>query len=159
MAFVHIPKTAGTTLTSILLRTFGTKHFDRPNVNRVLTARVLRNFSRVYRNLYRIGYHYVRPYSNLMQKDTGLRYYTFLREPRARLLLHCRYHLWEKTRSGSFETRFQQHFRQFIQWKANIQAAFLSAEKNTALAIGVLTNSVSFLGLLETGPTPERQPL
>ena len=98
-AFVHIEKTAGTTLHSILRRSFGTGHcdirlpfskrgpVDSDNRN-VVDAADLKRVKRIYRSLRGISGHDVKPYSNLELECPEIRYFTFLRDPRRRFLSH-----------------------------------------------------------------------
>ena len=102
-AFVHIERTGGSTVISILRRSFGTRHCDirlplakrrgdRPQHQldrRVLVdAAVLRRVTRLYRNVKGIAGHNVKPYSDLGLSNPDIRFFTFLRDPVARLRSH-----------------------------------------------------------------------
>ena len=95
-AYVHIEKTGGTTLHSILRRSFGTRHCDirlplskrtddhrdfRPHVD----AADLRRARRLYRKLSGISGHIVRAYADLHEECPEIQFFTFLREPLAQI--------------------------------------------------------------------------
>jgi Sulfotransferase family len=94
-AFVHIDKTGGTTLTSILRRSFGTRHcdirlplakreLDGRNHRSCIEAADLRRVQQIYRNLCGISGHNVKAYSNLQSARRDIRFFTILRDPMAR---------------------------------------------------------------------------
>jgi len=94
-AFVHIDKTGGTTLTSILRRSFGTRHcdirlplakrrLDGPNHRSSVEAADLIRVSSIYRDLRGISGHNVKAYSDLQAARSDIRFITILRDPVAR---------------------------------------------------------------------------
>jgi hypothetical protein len=157
-AFVHIERTAGSTLNAILRRSFGTGHCDirlplasrrgdRPQHQldrRVLVdAEVLRRVRRVYRHLKGIAGHNVKPYGDLSGSSPEIRFFTFLRDPAARL------------RSHFLNARLADHGpRDFDRWIAatwvhNWQTKMLAGEPNAQKAIELLSTRVEFVGLTE----------
>jgi hypothetical protein len=157
-AFVHIERTAGSTLNAILRRSFGTGHCDirlplasrrgdRPQHQldrRVLVdAEVLRRVRRVYRHLKGIAGHNVKPYGDLGGSSPEIRFFTFLRDPAARL------------RSHFLNARLADHGpRDFDRWIAatwvhNWQTKMIAGEPNAQKAIELLSTRVEFVGLTE----------
>jgi hypothetical protein len=157
-AFVHIERTAGRTVNSILRRSFGTGHCDirlplakrrgdRPQHQldcRVLVdAEDLRQVRRVYRNLRGIAGHNVKPYGDLSVSCPEIRFFTFLRDPAARL------------RSHFLNARLADHSpRDFERWIAatwvhNWQTKMIAGESNAQKAIELLSRRVDFVGVTE----------
>src|SRR5262245_13643654 len=110
-AFVHIDKTGGTTLTSILRRSFGTRHcdirlplakrrHDGSNHAACIDAADLVRAQRIYRNLVGISGHNVKPYSNLQSARPELKYVTILRDPAKRF----RSHFLNRSRNHTLES-------------------------------------------------------
>jgi hypothetical protein len=157
-AFVHIERTAGRTVNSILRRSFGTGHCDirlplarlrgdRPQHQldrRVLVdAEVLRRVKRIYRHLKGIAGHNVKPYGDLSVSNPEIRFFTFLRDPAARL------------RSHFLNARLADHGpRDFDRWIAatwvhNWQTKMIAGEPDAQKAIALLSTRVDFVGLTE----------
>ncbi len=88
LAYVHIFKTAGTTLTGILRRNFSTRHFDTRLIQEspAITARQLKRALLVYPRIVSIAGHAVRTHTDLKAAFPEIRFYTFLRDPRTRLV-------------------------------------------------------------------------
>jgi hypothetical protein len=157
-AFVHIERTAGSTVNAILRRSFGTGHCDirlpltsrrgdRPQHQldrRVLVdAEGLRRVRRVYRHLKGIAGHNVKPYGDLSVSIPDIRFFTFVRDPAARL------------RSHFLNARLVDHGpRGFDRWIAatwvhNWQTKMIAGEPNAQKAIELLSTRVEFVGLTE----------
>ena len=157
-AFVHIERTGGRTVNSILRRSFGTGHCDirlplarrrgdRPQHQldrRVLVdAEGLRRVRRVYRHLKGIAGHNVKPYGDLGVSNPEIRFFTFLRDPVARL------------RSHFLNARLADHGpRDFDRWIAatwvhNWQTKMIAGEPDAQKAIALLSTRVDFVGLTE----------
>jgi hypothetical protein len=152
-AFVHIEKTGGTTLHSILRRSFGTRHCDirlplakrsadkhdlRPHVD----AADLRRARRLYRNLRGISGHIVRAYADLSDECPELQFFTFLREPLSRY------------RSHFLNRGIRYNRADFDRWFSdsrlhNWQTKMIAGEPNGEKAIELLTNRFGMVGLTE----------
>ncbi len=87
LAFIHIQKTAGTTVRQILRQSFGARHCDirptavNPPDNCVCSPLMLLRTKRIYRRLESIAGHPVVPYLDYESVLTDIRYFTFLRDP------------------------------------------------------------------------------
>jgi hypothetical protein len=152
-AFIHIEKTGGSTLLTILRRSFGTRHCDvrvpmnrRPATYRDIRPPVeaddLLRVRRLYRNLRGIAGHNVKPYSNLHLVCPEMRYFAFLRNPRSRFLSH-------------FLNRSLCHtpeaFNDWIsaEWLHNWQTKMIAGEPRADKAIELISKRIGFVGLTE----------
>jgi Sulfotransferase family len=152
-AFVHIEKTGGTTLHSILRRSFGTRHCDirlplakrtadkhdfRPHVD----AADLRRARRLYRNLRGISGHIVRAYADLHQECLEIQFFTWLREPLSRYRSHF-LNRGVRYNRADFDRWFSDS--RHHNWQSKIIAGEPSGEK----AIEMLATRFGMVGLME----------
>lgn len=152
-AFVHIEKTAGSTLLTILRRSFGARHcdirlplakrqFDTQDHKAVVEAADLRHVRRLYRNLSGISGHNVKPYADLQQECPQMKFITILRDPAARF----RSHFFNRSMSHT-----QADFDYWIsqEWLHNWQAKMICGEPNADRAIELIESRFGFVGLTE----------
>src|SRR5262249_21125768 len=120
---------------------------DRPKNQldrRVLVdAEDLRRVRRVYRNLKGIAGHNVKPYGDLSVSSPGLRFFTFFRDPAARLRSHFLYALLEDHGPMGFDRWIA------ATWVHNWQTKMIAAEPNAQKAIELLSTRVGFVGMTE----------
>lgn len=152
-AFVHIEKTAGSTLLSILRRSFGTRHCDirlplakRTSEDRdhraLVDAADLRRVRRLYRNLRGISGHNVKPHANLADECPEIRYITILRDP----LVRFRSHFLNR---GPGHTREDFDRWTSSAWVQNWQTKMIAGEPNAEKAIELIATRFGFVGLTE----------
>jgi hypothetical protein len=152
-AFVHIEKTAGSTLLSILRRSFGTRHCDirlplakRPFDDRdhkaVVEAEDLRRVRRLYRNMRGISGHNVKPYADLHLACPEIQFITILRDPAARFRSH-----YLNRSPGHAQADFDQWISQ--EWLHNWQTKMIAGEPNAERAIELLETRFGFVGFTE----------
>lgn len=152
-AFVHIEKTAGSTLNTILRRSFGTRHCDirlpllkRPadrHDHRIcVDAADLRRVRRLYRNLRGIAGHNVKPYANLKAECPEVSYFTVLRDPEKRFRSH-----FLNRAPGHTPEAFAHWAAQ--EWVHNWQTKMIAGEPNAAKAIELVAERFGFIGLTE----------
>lgn len=92
LAFAHIPKTAGTTLTLLLRQHFGTRLMSakcRPSSrwNSYRYVDLLTDL-RVYSQVRCIAGHALKPFEDFREFNTRLQWFTFIREPYSRFISH-----------------------------------------------------------------------
>jgi Sulfotransferase family len=152
-AFVHIEKTAGTTLNGILRRSFGTRHCDirlplakrledRDDPRSIVEAEDLCRVRRLYRNLRGIAGHHVKSYTDLRAKFPEIEFFTFLRNPVSRFRSHFLHFAPNHTQEA------------FESWIAvdrvhNWQTRMIAGEGNAQRAIDVIGEKYGFVGLTE----------
>jgi hypothetical protein len=152
-AFVHIDKTAGTTLKSILRRSFGSRHCDirLPLAKKscdgldhraAIDLADLRRVRRVYRNLIGFAGHNVKAHTELGRQCPDIRFFTLLRDPVARFRSHF------LNRSEQYR---QEDFDRWTteSWIHNWQTKMIAGEPNAEKAIEVLSTRIGFVGLTE----------
>ncbi len=147
LAFVHIQKTAGTTLKHILRRSFGANHCDvlvwsGESRGRTVTPEDLRRTRWIYPRLASISGHPVAPYGSLPEALPELRFYTMLREPLARSISH---YVDYKTRGADISLKEYL----LVTRRSNWQCRKLCGSENADAAIEVLRKRIFFVGLLE----------
>lgn len=152
-AFVHIEKTAGTTLNTILRRSLGTRHCDirlplakrkndRGDHRICVEAADLVRVRRLYRNLCGIAGHNVKPYADLHIACPEIQFITILRDPFARFRSH-------------FLNRAPGHTREALEewlagnWTHNWQTKMIAGEPDGAKAIELIKSRFGFVGLTE----------
>ena len=150
-AFIHIAKTAGTTLTSILRRSFGWRHFDDRILDRPMVARDLSRLRMAMPQVASLAGHGIRPHLDLHLAEPGLRYFTFLRDPIERAIscfqfvaaTHPNYRDQAYTNSN-----LREWFFRHIESDHNCQTRHLAGDANAALAVEILNQRVGFVGLV-----------
>lgn len=148
IAFAHIPKTAGTTLISILRRSYGWRHFDRPGFYRPLTAGDLKQIRKVYRGLASIAGHTIQPHTDLHEQHP-IRYYTFLRDPAKRLVSEFKFYLRRSAYDGNVHENLEASWNCWLPTRSNYQCRYLSSEESAEKALEIIRDRIPFIGLLE----------
>jgi sulfotransferase famil protein len=152
-AFVHIEKTAGTTLNAILRRSFGTRHCDirlplakrrrdRWEQRAYVEAADLRRVRRLYRNLRGIAGHNVKPYGDLRAEFPEVEFFTFLRNPASRFRSH-----YLNRAPGHTQEVFDRWTVQ--DWVHNWQTKMIAGEPHAQKAIDLIGERFGFVGLTE----------
>jgi hypothetical protein len=153
-AFIHIDKTGGRTVRTILRVSLGTGHCeirtpyakrpaDRNDRSVYVTGEDLRRVQRVYRHLRGIAGHNVKAYSDLDVACPDLRYFTWLRDPAARWLSHYK----NKALTYSRET-----FERWAaaEWTHDFQTKMIAGEASAQKAIDLIATRIGFVGFTET---------
>lgn len=154
-AFVHISKTAGTTITYLLRRNFGLGHFDTGLLltKKPMNAAQLRRVRILYPKLRSISGHHVRPFSDLHRECETIKYYTFLREPVRRVVSKFSFSAAHQlVRLGwRPETRqeLEEFFLQIVGRSKNGMCLALSADGKSEGAIEALERDIKYVGIQE----------
>jgi hypothetical protein len=144
IAFVHIQKSAGTTLKFVLRNSLGLAHCDvQPSASdRIFRDPDLALAKRVYPWLKSIsGHSLIYPTHHLSEK---IDYFTFFREPLQRCASHYQYHLQVMDRHAKFEDWINDPAWQDFQVKK------IAGEANVQKAIDILEKQFFFVGLTES---------
>lgn len=156
LAFVHIYKTAGTTLTGILRRNFSARHFDTRLIQErpALLAWQLRRAMLLYPRIVSIAGHAVRPHTDLKSAFPELRFYTFLRDPRSRLVSAFLFTRGISIRKGEWRPATDREIEDsFVSWIArprNDYCAILAPERGDLVsALEAIETRIDFVGLVE----------
>jgi len=151
-AFIHIPKTAGSTLRHLLRCAFGAQHCDvkipthRRAVRNWVGARDIALARKVYPDLCGIAGHRVISFEGLADAVEELRFFTVLREPIGRSISHFGYihrHL--------NESLTREHLVAFLEQPVNrdLQTKWLSGKDDAGSAIREIDERIGFVGLME----------
>jgi hypothetical protein len=152
-AFIHIEKTAGSTMTTILRRSFGTRHCDirlpmskrqqryrdgKPCIDRADLERA----RRLYPKLQSIAGHSVKPYEELGEMCPQIRFFTILRDPAKRYLSHFLNRARVYTREA---------FDEWVSmpWTQNWQTKVIAGVPDADKAIEMIRQRIGFVGLTE----------
>lgn len=151
-AFIHIPKTAGSTVRHLLRCSFGSRHCD---IKAFKTRRAaqpwvmpadLRLLRLVYPRLAGICGHRVVPFTGLEQSCPQLRFFTFLREPQARFMSN----FWHDRRhAGGTATPADLERFCLDGARRNVQTRMLCGTGDAGAALRMLRERVGFVGLTE----------
>ncbi len=107
LAVVHIHKTAGTTLSGVLKRSFGPRHLQvieiDPSTPHLTAAQLRQTMRRYYPRLDSISGHAVRAYAGLEEAVPDIEYVAFMRDPIERTASHYQYDVQRGGVDLSFE--------------------------------------------------------
>ncbi len=149
LVFVHINKTAGTTLRYILRSSYGARHCDVEPwhgawTDPPFTTADLHRVRKLYPRLASIAGHRITGYVDLEESGTDFRYLTFLREPIALCASRFQYQLeYRKKKNLVFEEWIQKD------WVRNSQTQLIGGTTDPADAISVIDRKAMFVGLTE----------
>jgi hypothetical protein len=146
LCFVHIPKTAGTTLNVIFRQSLGRRYTEfHPwsDDGRIVSPADLQMLRRWAPWIKHLGGHHVRAYSGLEHVATEICYVTFLRDPTARYLSDY-YHLRHKRGRVA-------NVHEFLGNRAwrNKQTKYIAGSEDLEAAKQILTEKFRFVGLTE----------
>jgi Sulfotransferase family len=156
IAYVHIYKTAGTTLTGILRRNFSTRHFDTRLIQErpAITAAQLKRVLLIYPRLESIAGHAVRTHTDLKTTFPEIRFYTFLRDPVKRVISAFLFtrsiRIEEDNWRPQSDKEIEDSFIDFIARQVDRYCNVLSPGRgDAASAIEVIETKMDFVGLVE----------
>lgn len=149
LVFVHINKTAGTTVRYILRSSYGARHCDvepwrGPWTDPPFSTSDLQRVRRLYPRLTSIAGHRVSGYIDLEEPGTEFRYLTFLREPVALCASRFQYRIDHRKRTDlSFDAWIQKD------WVRNAQTQRIGGTVHATDAVSTITRKEMFVGLTE----------
>ena len=150
-AFIHIPKTAGSTVRAILRRSFGPRHCDmrvassQRSEDTWLGADDLRRARWIYPHLEGISGHRVTCFGGLEQV-ADLRFFTWVREPVKRFVSHFLY-----CYRGRLEICKPENLKVFCAdpFHCNMQTRWLGGTVRAEAAMEMLEKRIGFVGMTE----------
>lgn len=148
LVFVHINKTAGTTVRYVLRSSYGARHCDVEPWHGAwedppFSTPDLRRVRKLYPRLASIAGHRVTGYADLEEPGTDLRYLTFLREPIALCASRFQYQLDYRKKERVFEEWIQND------WVRDAQTQRLGGTTDVADAIATIEKKDIFVGMTE----------
>lgn len=147
LAFIHIPKTAGSTISTILRHSYCWRHCDIRLGDDLcvppLTAAVLRRTRWIYWRLESVAGHGIVPYSDLGTTCPDIRYYTFVREPIVRCASEYQFLVQRDGLSDSFDQWIESDRAR------NRMTRTICGEPDASKAIAVVNGWIGFVGLVE----------
>jgi hypothetical protein len=149
LVFVHINKTAGTTVRYILRSSYGLRHCDvepwqGTEDGRPFSSADFRRLRKIYPRLSSIAGHRVMGYVDLQEDRTHFSYFTFLREPLRMCASRFQYHIDHRKKKGLV-------FEEWIQrdWLRDAQTKRIAGSASVDDAIRVINEKGMFVGLTE----------
>jgi len=149
LVFIHINKTAGSTVRYILRSSYGLRHCDvepwhSAQDDPPFSSADLRRLRRVYPRLASIAGHRLTGYVDLQEEGTDFAYFTFLRDPLKLCASRFQYHVdHRKKKHLVFEEWIQQD------WLRNAQTQRIAGTQSVDDAIRVIGERGMFVGLTE----------
>ena len=149
LVFIHINKTAGSTVRYILRSTYGVNHCevepwhaqwsDPP-----FSSEDLHRLRKLYPNLQSIAGHRVTGYMDLKEKGTDFQYFSFMREPLKTCASRFQYNIqYRKKKDLVFEDWIQKD------WTRNRQTTIFAGIADVEKAIQIIKSKKIFIGLTE----------
>lgn len=149
LVFIHISKTAGTTLSWILRSTYGVRHcqvepwhdkyagppFSTPDLQRL---------RRYYPDLVSIAGHRVRGYVDLKENGSKFKYFTLMRNPLKRMASYYQFKVNERGLQEEFEEWIEKR-----EWPHNRQTKAIAGVVDVDEAIRKIQEKNIFVGLAE----------
>lgn len=149
LVFIHINKTAGSTVRYILRSSYGVRHCDVEPWHSAkdappFSAADLRRLRRLYPNLASIAGHRITGYVDLCEPGADVTYFTILRDPVKLCASRFQYHVdYRRKKHLVFEDWIQQD------WLRNAQTQRIAGTQSVDDAIRVVGERGVFVGLTE----------
>lgn len=148
LAFVHIRKTAGSTIDMILRQSYGAghcrvRHGKARAADPVIAADELRRCRWVYWSMRSVSGHGIVPHSDLESSYPDMRYFTFLRDPLAR----CASDYQFRVQRGGMQMPFDEWIQTDV--ARNQQTKKIAGRENADAAIAMCRQRVGMVGIVE----------
>jgi len=145
IAFSHIPKAAGSTITHILRSKFGINHCRAISQNEFYTKRDFEFDNKIYSNIKSISGHQLRPFVDFGEYENNIFWFIMLREPIERFISQYRWWKFQNKSKIDFEEWCKVKGEKF----ANFQVRWIAGDENIERAIDLLNNKIHCVGSQE----------
>jgi hypothetical protein len=149
LVFIHINKTAGSTVRYILRSTFGVNHCEvepwhAPWSDPPFSSSDLQRLRKIYPHLQSIAGHRVTGYVDLHENGTKFKYFSFMREPLKTCASRFQYNIqYRKKKNLVFEEWIQKD------WTRDHQTKMFAGVTDVQKAIQTIKEKSIFIGLTE----------
>lgn len=149
LVFIHINKTAGSTVRYILRSTFGVNHCEvepwhAPWNDPPFSSDDLQRLRKLYPHLESIAGHRITGYVDLHENGTEFKYFSFMRDPLKTCASRFQYNIqYRKKKNLVFEEWIQKD------WTRNHQTKMFAGTADVKKAIQIIKNKNIFIGLTE----------
>jgi len=149
LVFIHINKTAGSTVRYILRSTFGINHCEvepwhAPWIDPPFSTQDLQRLRKLYPHLESIAGHRVTGYVDLHENGTKFKFFTFMRDPLKTCASRFQYNVqYRKKKDLVFEEWIQK------EWPRNGQTKMIAGVTDVNKAIRIIQDKSIFVGLTE----------
>lgn len=149
LVFIHINKTAGSTVRYILRSTFGINHCEVEPwhaswIDPPFSTQDLLRLRKLYPNLESIAGHRVTGYVDLHENGTQFKYFSFMRDPLKTCASRFQYNIqYRKKKNLVFEEWIQK------EWTRNHQTKMFAGTTDVKKAIQTIKDKNIFVGLTE----------
>ena len=144
--FSHIPKTAGTSLSYLLQRHFGFRMLSaNPRTPGTYTREDYIKDLKVFPFLKCMVGHSLKPFEDFQEKNSGIKWFSFLRDPEQRFMSH---YIHQQTSKVGY------HKMDLLSWsstfsRSNIQTRWIAGEEDLLAAKQILKEKFTFIGITE----------
>ena len=149
LAFIHMHKTGGTTLSHILRSSYGLRHcqvepWHARSTGPPFSNHDLQRLRRVYPNLKSIAGHRITGYVDLGANGTEFKYFTLMRDPLKLCASRFQYKVQVSRKKNLV---FEEWIHQ--EWPQNHQTKWIAGKADVAEAIRIIQQKNIFVGLTE----------
>ncbi len=146
LAFTHIPKTGGTTVTDILINEYGTKLISIiPRNGQTYGYSDLKEDLQIYKDPLCIAGHYLKPFVDFKEYDERMEWFTFLRDP-IKTFISLYIHQFTG-KSAKYKVEFSDWMTKFN--RKNRIVNWIAGENNLEKAKEIIERKFKFIGITE----------
>ncbi len=146
LAYTHIPKTAGSTLTDILIKQYGAKLISIiPRNGKIYTYSNLKADLKIYKNPSCIAGHNLKPFVDFKEYNDSMQWFTFLRDP-VKTFISLYIHQFTGE-DAKYKLEFSDWMTKFN--RKNRMVNWIAGENNLEKAKEIIQTKIKFIGITE----------
>ena len=146
LAYTHIPKTAGSTLTEILIKQYGAKLISIiPRKGQIYTYSNLKEDLQIYKDPSCIAGHYLKPFVDFKEFNDKMEWFTFLRHP-IKTFISLYVHQFTG-KDAKYKIEFSDWMTKFN--RKNRMVNWIAGENNLEKAKEIIEKKIKFIGITE----------